>query len=251
MNENLGLAHFFHQTDAVGYGVIALLLLMSVASWTLILLKGWRLFQAGRRGRTFVDGFRRLPDGEPMRRAMAAPAPGNGFERLAHAAWAACRQAAAPRPGRAVALASADEFVAAALTHAVAGETARLEQGLGALASVASAAPFVGLFGTVWGIYHALLAIGATGQAGLDQVAGAVGESLIMTGAGLAVAVPAVLGHNALAGLARQMAGELESFGQEVFTLLATGHRTEPAVVEPGQGGEVLAMDRAEAADGV
>src|SRR5699024_2134167 len=92
----------------------------------------------------------------------------------------------------------AADWLGAALRNAIAAENARLETGLTVLASVGSTAPFVGLFGTVWGIYHALIAVGASGQATLSTVAGPVGEALIMTALGLAVAFPAVLGYNAL-----------------------------------------------------
>ena len=102
-------------------------------------------------------------------------------------------------------------------------EAERLERGLTLLASVGSTAPFVGLFGTVWGIYHALLAIGISGQGTLDKVAGPVGEALIMTAIGLAVAIPAVLGYNALTRRNRIVLGRLDAFGHDLLTLAVTG----------------------------
>lgn len=127
------------------------------------------------------------------------------------------------RGERAFEMAAPDDFVAAALARSVAREARRLDEGLTTLASVASSAPFVGLFGTVWGIYHALLSIGVSGQASLDQVAGPVGEALIMTACGLFAAIPAVLAHNAFTRLNRNIVGELESHAHDVFGLLALG----------------------------
>ena len=88
---------------------------------------------------------------------------------------------------------------------------------------MAATAPFIGLFGTVWGIYHALVGIGAAGQATLDKVAGPVGESLVMTAGGLAVAIPAVLGYNALTRRNRVVLGRLDALGHDLLTLALTG----------------------------
>ena len=98
-------------------------------------------------------------------------------------------------------------------------------QGLAILASVGSTAPFVGLFGTVWGIYHALLSIGAAGQASIDKVAGPVGESLIMTALGLAVAIPAVLGYNALVRGNKGVSAKLNRFAHDLHAYFVTGSR--------------------------
>jgi biopolymer transport protein ExbB len=118
---------------------------------------------------------------------------------------------------------SQDEFIARAMRRAISNESAHLERGLTVLASVGSVAPFVGLFGTVWGIYHALASISFSGQATLDKVAGPVGEALIMTALGLAVAIPAVLAYNALVRSNRMLMGQVESFGHDLHTLLTTG----------------------------
>ena len=121
-------------------------------------------------------------------------------------------------------MASADEFMVRSLRRAITRETLRLEAGLTFLASVGSAAPFVGLFGTVWGIYHALLAIGQSGQSTLDKVAGPVGEALIMTAFGLAVALPAVLTYNLFVRLNRVKLADLDGFAHDLYALLTTGH---------------------------
>ncbi|MGH8771254.1 MAG: MotA/TolQ/ExbB proton channel family protein, partial [Burkholderiales bacterium] len=96
------------------------------------------------------------------------------------------------------------------------------------LASIGATAPFVGLFGTVWGVYHALVAIGVSGTGTLDKVAGPVGEALIMTGIGLAVAVPAVLGYNAFVRANRVYLARLDTFAHELFAFLVTGRPVAP-----------------------
>jgi biopolymer transport protein ExbB len=108
-------------------------------------------------------------------------------------------------------------------------DVARLEAGLSLLASVGSTAPFVGLFGTVWGIYHALIGISTSGQATIDKVAGPVGEALIMTALGLAVAIPAVLGYNALVRAHRLIHADLDAFAHDLHAYLASGVRLESA----------------------
>jgi biopolymer transport protein ExbB len=102
-------------------------------------------------------------------------------------------------------------------------DTARLESGLTMLASVGSTAPFVGLFGTVWGVYHALVAIGLSGQGTLDKVAAPVGEALIMTALGLAVAIPAVLAYNAFVRSNRVVLARLDAFAHDVYAVITTG----------------------------
>jgi biopolymer transport protein ExbB len=118
---------------------------------------------------------------------------------------------------------SYDEFVARSMRRSLGQTTSQLDAGLSVLASVGSVSPFVGLFGTVWGIYHALATISASGQATLDKVAGPVGEALIMTAIGLAVAIPAVLAYNAFVKQNRVITSMLDTFAQDLHTLLTTG----------------------------
>ena len=109
-----------------------------------------------------------------------------------------------------------------------------MESGLTVLASVGSTAPFVGLFGTVWGVYHALINIGMSGQGTLDKVAGPVGEALVMTALGLAVAIPAVLAYNAMVRGNRVVLAQLDSFAHDLFAFLTTGaHAGEPVAAVP------------------
>ena len=105
--------------------------------------------------------------------------------------------------------------------------TVELQSGMAILASVGSTAPFVGLFGTVWGIYHALMQIGMAGQATIDKVAGPIGEALIMTALGLAVAIPAVLGYNALVRGNKTVITRMNRFAHDLHALLMTGARVK------------------------
>ena len=132
------------------------------------------------------------------------------------------------------------------MKRAIDEDRSHLEFGQTFLATVASAAPFVGLFGTVWGIYHALLAIGLSGQGTLDKVAGPVGEALIMTGIGLAVAIPAAIAYNAFARANRNTLSRLNAFAYDVFAFLATGIKTSPMLTDARDTSEkVIAMARA------
>jgi biopolymer transport protein ExbB len=117
------------------------------------------------------------------------------------------------------------DWITRCLRNSIDESTSRLQSGLAILASVGSTAPFVGLFGTVWGIYHALLAIGMAGQASIDKVAGPIGEALIMTALGLAVAIPAVLGYNALVRGNKGITAKLNRFAHDLHAYYVTGAR--------------------------
>ncbi|HEY6966474.1 MAG TPA: MotA/TolQ/ExbB proton channel family protein, partial [Burkholderiales bacterium] len=138
---------------------------------------------------------------------------------------------------------SAAEFLTRAMRRVIDEDTARLESGLTVLASVGSTAPFIGLFGTVWGVYHALVNIGLSGQGTLDKVAGPVGEALIMTALGLAVAIPAVLAYNTFVRANRLVLAQLDSFAHDLYSVLVTG-----ALV--GERGTIMPVKPALAAAG-
>ena len=224
MPQSLGLAHFFSQADEVNRAVMLVLALMSIASWYLICLKAWQNRVIRVRCRTFWRGFRtvsHLPEAEAL---LQQARPSSPFAGILADGLLACRHLQAKDGQPAFELGSSDDFISAALQRRISEENQMLEQGLSLLATIGSTAPFVGLFGTVWGIYHALIAIGASGQDTLDKVAGPVGEALIMTACGLAVAIPAVLAYNDCTQVNRKLICELESFAFDVFCLLATGH---------------------------
>jgi len=140
---------------------------------------------------------------------------------------AAAQQAAARRLDEASMAARTDrsELIARALRQRINEAAAKLEAGQTLLASVGSTAPFVGLFGTVWGIYHALTGIAAAGTIAIDKVAGPVGEALLMTAFGLVVAVPAVLGYNAFTRVNRKLLAELDGFAHDLHAYLTLGAR--------------------------
>jgi biopolymer transport protein ExbB len=222
-----GLAHFLSQTDALGQFILFVLLAMSVATWYLIVTKT----MANRRMRRAAGEFQRVfwdaEDMQTVAEHIRQHGVNDPFSHLTHHGLRAADQYRNRRGGRMVESGSADEFLTRALRRAIEQDTARMEYGLTVLGSVASAAPFVGLFGTVWGIYHALLAIGLSGQGTLDKVAGPVGEALIMTALGLAVAIPAVLAFNAFTRYNRVMLSEVDGFAHDLFAFMSTGNRNE------------------------
>ena len=209
------------QADAVGIAVFVLLVGMSLASWYLMLARGMQ----HRRLRTLSvrtpETFWKADTLPAARDAMLDAEPGRDpYARLALDAIEATRVhagAAALTAGGC----SLSEFLTRALRRSMQATAREVESGQAVLASVGSTAPFVGLFGTVWGIYHALVAIGATGQASLDRVAGPVGEALLMTALGIAVAVPALLGYNGLLRSGRAVQAGLEGFAHDLHARLA------------------------------
>ena len=238
MQANLGFAHFLTQADAVGQFLLLVLALMSVATWYLIVSKAWSNRAMRRRGREFLRHFWEAPDMQAVAAYLKEAGIGDPFSHATHHGLRAAEQHRDKRGGRMIESGSADEFLTRALRRAMDQDTARLEYGHTVLASVASSAPFVGLFGTVWGIYHALLAIGMSGQGTLDKVAGPVGEALIMTALGLAVAIPAVLAYNAFTRANRLLLAELDGFAHDLFAFMSTGNRNEAPI--PQAGGTAL-----------
>ncbi len=202
----------------VSMAVALILLIMSVASWYLIVTKS---IQALRLASAFKVYTQHFWGAENL--AAAIKQDSNiALANLAKQSIAAAEhhQLHAIKQSDTV---SKDEFIARAMNRSITEESAQMEGGLTVLASVGSVSPFIGLFGTVWGIYHALSSISQSGQATLDKVAGPVGEALIMTALGLAVAIPAVLAYNALVRSNRTLMSEIERFGYELHTLLTTG----------------------------
>ncbi len=225
MNESaLGFTHFLAQADHVARFILVAMLLASLVTWGIIvdrLLGHWLL---RRRSAAFLAHFRRARSFAEVAESNASTeAADEPCIRLVRIAFDSVRHYAAHDASHLDAAGGLSEFLTRALRQGIEEEAERLERGLTLLASVGSTAPFVGLFGTVWGIYHALLAIGLSGQGTLDKVAGPVGEALIMTAIGLAVAIPAVLGYNALTRRNRVVLARLDAFGHDLLTLAVTG----------------------------
>jgi len=213
MAAGTGVIHYLQTSDAVTHAVAWVLLSMSIASWCFLLVKAWMLVRAKRQGPRAVAQFwqaRTLADGVALLRRADRE---RVFLPLAEAALAANE---AETPGVLLARVERNERVLRALRGALQASQRRLEFGQVLLASIGSTAPFVGLLGTVWGIYHALGSIAASGQAMIENVAGPVGEALIMTAFGLVVAIPAVLAYNVLGRLARQLGDDLDGFAHDL-----------------------------------
>jgi len=248
---SLGMLGFWAQIDTVGKLTAALLLLMSVLTWYLIVAKGWLAWRARRRGERALAAFWAAEGLEQALARMQRVAPDSAFTATAVEAAGAAAHHARHANGMGAAL-DYSEFVTRAIRRAISRAQARLEGGLTVLASVGATAPFVGLFGTVWGIYHALLAIGFSGEATVDRIAGPVGEALVMTAFGIAVAVPAVLGYNFLTRANRVILAELDGFAHDLLAFLTTGAKLAPGEAAAsaredtrGGGSEGTAMRRA------
>ncbi|MGE8579589.1 MAG: MotA/TolQ/ExbB proton channel family protein [Burkholderia contaminans] len=212
-----GVVHYLESGDAITHAVAYVLLAMSVASWCFLLMKAWLLVRAKRQGPRALAAFWRASSLDAGIAALAGADRERGFVPLAEAA----RDAADDHdPAALAARAERSERVLRALRHAMLRSQRRLEFGQVLLASIGSTAPFVGLLGTVWGIYHALGSIAASGQAQIENVAGPVGEALIMTAFGLVVAIPAVLAYNILGRLVRQLAEELDGFARDLHVFV-------------------------------
>ncbi|HLA35583.1 MAG TPA: MotA/TolQ/ExbB proton channel family protein [Rhodocyclaceae bacterium] len=227
MENSLGFAHFLAHADAIARLILLLMATMSIGAWSLIVVKGARIVVARRKSHMFLADFWRAESLDAIARRLRATGVTEPFSHLVHHGFTAIEQHTAAGEGRKtrglIDAGTPDEFLTRALRRAIAQDKARMEYGQTFLATVASSAPFVGLFGTVWGIYHALMAIGAGGQGTLDRVAGPVGEALIMTAIGLAVAIPAAVAYNVFARANRNTLAELDSFAHDVFTFLVTG----------------------------
>ncbi|MGH8226881.1 MAG: MotA/TolQ/ExbB proton channel family protein [Steroidobacteraceae bacterium] len=223
-----GVSAFLFKSGWLSHGVLIVLFLMSLSSWYLILVKLWdqrKLKQAGRNAE---------------KRFWTAPSVKDGIDRLKkgdhyrHVAEEALR-AQSHHEGRLSERIDLDEWINMSLQRSITATSNDLQAGMGWLASVGSTAPFVGLFGTVVGIIQALVSIGVSGQPSIDKVAGPVGEALIMTAAGLLVAVPAVLGYNWLIGRNKLVLETLRNFAGDLHTYLIGGARVGGADVVPAR----------------
>jgi len=225
----VGFSHFLAQTDAVGSTILFLLLIMSVTTWYLVAVKAWNAFLTRRRTQRFLERFWDSPSLSAVASYLVKQPADEPFSNLTQQAIVATRHHQRHGANKLNESGSTTEFLSRSMRRVIDEETARFESGLTVLASIGSTAPFLGLFGTVWGVYHALVAIGMSGQGTLDKVAGPVGEALIMTALGLAVAIPAVLAYNFAVRRNRLVLSQLDSFAHDLFAFLTTGaHVSEP-----------------------
>ena len=222
MESQFGILNVWTQGDFVTRAVAVLLLGMSLASWIVILIKALDIVKYKKYSRRSAEFWHSEDFARGLDKLSADPT--NPFRQLALEG----REATAHHRNTKAHLhdtLDVSDWVTRCLRNTSDEFTARLQSGLAILASVGSTAPFVGLFGTVWGIYHALLSIGVSGQSTIDKVAGPIGEALIMTALGLAVAIPAVLGYNALVRGNKSILIKLSSFAHDLHAFFVTGAR--------------------------
>ncbi|HET6430915.1 MotA/TolQ/ExbB proton channel family protein [Dyella sp.] len=227
--KQMGFSDLVHNLDPIGWIVLVTLVIMSVASWYFIVANAIRNAMVRSRADKVIAGFWNTGSTQEAIRELEAQPKSEPFSKIALDAASAVahhQQAAAGGNGLAQTL-SRSEFIDRALRQAVARESLRLEGGLTLLATVGSSAPFVGLLGTVWGIYNALIGIAAAGNASMTAVAGPVGEALIMTAIGLFTAIPAVLAYNFFNRSNRLTYAQFDEFAHDLHDFFATGARVE------------------------
>lgn len=214
-----GFKAMWEHGDLVSRGTLFILLIMSAASWYVIIVKLLEQRGVHRDAQQVQGDFWRQSD---LRAASKALPERSVFRYVAESGLIAQKQYEGPLTQQV----DRNSWLSQSVLQAIDAIGERLQGGLAVLATVGSTAPFVGLFGTVWGIYHALTAIGLAGQASIDKVAGPVGEALIMTAIGLAAAVPAVLGYNWLVRRNKAALDEVRDFGTHLHTALLGGKPT-------------------------
>jgi biopolymer transport protein ExbB len=224
MENQSGFLNFWQQGDLITHIVALLLIGMSVLSWVVIVIKALDIVRLKRMAQQVESFWHSSNLDEGLTALDAGMAHTNPFHNLAKQGHEATAHHRATQEQLHDSL-DVSDWVTRSLRNAIDDSTTRLQAGLAVLASIGSTAPFVGLFGTVWGIYHALISIGASGQVGMDRVAGPIGEALIMTALGLVVAVPAVLGYNALVRGNKFILGQLNRFAHDLHAYLVTGAR--------------------------
>ncbi|MFB0949393.1 MAG: MotA/TolQ/ExbB proton channel family protein [Burkholderiaceae bacterium] len=227
-----GLTHFWQQGDFVTRFVALVLLVMSVVTWIVIAYKAIQFWRVRQNARSISTRFWHNKNFAEGVQSLGAPESNNLFRTLALEGLQSVEHHHSSQDDLHGVL-SLSDWLNSCLRRALDNASAHLGAGLSVLASIGSTAPFVGLFGTVWGIYHALLSIGQSGQVGLDQVAGPVGEALIMTAFGLAVAIPAVLGYNALLRRQKSLMAQMGNFAHDLHAYFVTGSRMNRPFSEP------------------
>ena len=211
-----GLEALWKQGDFVSKGTLIILVIMSMGSWYIMFVKVYEQMKLFRQAKDVQAKFWQAGS---VQEGMASLKEGSPFRYIAESGI----KASSHHEGKLLESIDLNTWVSMSIQRAVDNVSSRLQDGLAFLATVGSTSPFVGLFGTVWGIYHALTAIGIAGQASIDKVAGPVGEALIMTAIGLAVAVPAVLGYNWLVRRNKVALEQLRAFAADLHMVLLSG----------------------------
>lgn len=216
-----GLEALWQSGDWIARSTLMILVAMSMGSWYILVTRVLTQSRLLREGR---EAGARFWSASSVREGVERLSAGSAYRRIAESGL----NAMAHHEGVLMEQIDRNTWVTLSLERSMSDIQSRMQDGLTFLATVGSTAPFVGLFGTVWGIYHALTAIGIAGQASIDKVAGPVGEALIMTALGLAVAVPAVLGYNALVRRNRVALDQVRAFGADLHGVLLGGMRQKP-----------------------
>ncbi|MEO7392338.1 MAG: MotA/TolQ/ExbB proton channel family protein [Ramlibacter sp.] len=215
-----GLRALWQQGDWVARTTLLILAIMSLSSWYVLIAKLLAQSRMGGHGKAAHQSFWKA---DTVRQGANTLQAGSPYRFIAESALEATR-----KHDGLIGQVDLNTWMAQSIERAVATVHSRTQEGLAVLATVGSTAPFVGLFGTVWGIYNALVKIGASGQASIDKVAGPVGEALIMTAIGLAVAVPAVLGYNWLVRRNKVAMDTVRAFGSDLHTVLLAARVVNP-----------------------
>ena len=227
--QQMGFDHLIQGFDAVGWAVFLTLSIMSLMSWYWIIINFLKNIRLRGRADRVVNTFWETPNAQDAIRFMEEQPKSEPFSKIALDAAQAAAHHQRQDGSRLAESLNRSEFVDRALRQAVTRESLGLEDGLTVLATVGSAAPFVGLLGTVWGIYHALIKIGSSGDASISAVAGPVGEALIMTAIGLFSAIPALLAYNAFVRFNRVTNNQFDTFAHDLHDFFATGSRVGEA----------------------
>ena len=214
-----GLESLWRTSDAVAKATLTILVIMSIGSWYIIVTKIYEQYKLGTQARAAEKSFWSAPSVQKGAEGLKKTSP---FRFIAEAGLEA-----SSRHTGLLGNVNLNDWMSMSIQRAIDNVGSRMQDGLAFLATVGSTAPFVGLFGTVWGIYHALTAIGIAGQASIDKVAGPVGEALIMTAIGLAVAVPAVLGYNWLVRRNKAAMERVRGFGADLHAVLLSAPKSQ------------------------
>jgi biopolymer transport protein ExbB len=227
MNTPFGIANLWLEGDAITRFVAIVLLTCSIVTWVILLTRFWELRNL-RKLRPELDQFWHASSYEQGLQSFSNPSM-NPYYQIAKSATDASIHHQSQSSDRRELLQTLNysEWMARSIKNGIDNISASLQKGLTFLGSTGAVAPFVGLFGTVWGIYHALISISSSGSAQIDQVAGPIGEALIMTALGLAVAIPAVLGFNAINRANKLLVAELNRFGNDLLAYFVTGARVK------------------------